>query len=51
VVERRGPRSPRRPPARRGSGIVSPGPGVARSPEKMILRWPDPAERLLLELR
>lgn len=35
----------------RASGILSPGVGVARSREKMILTWPRPADRLIQELR
>lgn len=34
---------------RRGSGLLSPGPGALRSREKMIETWPDIAERLLEE--
>ncbi|MGE0555830.1 MAG: DnaA/Hda family protein [Gemmatimonadales bacterium] len=42
---------PARPPGGRPSGILSPGLGVARSREKMIVEWPRPAQRLLGELR
>lgn len=37
--------SPR--PARRGSGLLSPGNGALRSREKMIETWPDVAERII----
>jgi chromosomal replication initiation ATPase DnaA len=51
VVEPRPARTARRAAAPRASGILSPGLGAARSREKMILRWPAPAQRLMLELR
>lgn len=41
----------RRGPAGRASGLLSPGLGIARSAEKMVTRWPTPADRLMLELR
>jgi len=34
-------------PARRGSGLLAPGPGAIRSREKMIETWPDISSRLL----
>lgn len=51
VVDTRSGRPARRGAGPRQSGILSPGLGVARSPEKMITRWPVPADRLMLELR
>jgi chromosomal replication initiation ATPase DnaA len=44
-------RSARRPDPRRGSGILTPGMGQVRSPEKTVMRWPSVADRLLAELR
>lgn len=37
--------------AARASGILSPGMGLVRSPEKMIEDWPGVADRLIAELR
>jgi chromosomal replication initiation ATPase DnaA len=51
VVSSKGTRPGRRVATPRGSGILSPGMGVVRSREKMIQRWPHPAERLMVELR
>lgn len=48
VIEPRPVRAPPRQPVPT-SGILSPGMGIVRSSEKMILRWPDPADRLLVE--
>jgi hypothetical protein len=44
-------RSARRPDPRRGSGILTPGMGQVRSPEKTVMRWPTIADRLVAELR
>ncbi len=49
TVEGKTPRRERRPLGAR-SGILSPGMGVVRSPEKMVHVWPVPGERLLTEL-
>ena len=44
-------RGTRRPDPRRGSGILTPGMGQVRSPEKTVMHWPSAADRLLAELR
>ena len=44
------PARPRRPPPK-ASGVVSPGLGVAKSREKMIVEWPAIVDRMILELR
>ena len=44
-------RGARRPDPRRGSGILTPGMGQVRSPEKTVMHWPSVADRLLAELR
>ncbi|MEO8450765.1 MAG: DnaA/Hda family protein [Gemmatimonadota bacterium] len=44
------PSKPRRPTAN-PSGVVSPGLGVVKSREKMVVEWPDLADRLIRELR
>jgi chromosomal replication initiation ATPase DnaA len=44
-------RAARKSVASRASGILSPGLGLVKSPEKMIERWPGTAERLIGELR
>ncbi|MBX3147587.1 MAG: ATP-binding protein [Gemmatimonadales bacterium] len=49
TVEGKAPRRERRPIGAR-SGILSPGMGVVRSPEKMVQVWPVAGERLLTEL-
>ncbi|MBA3317045.1 MAG: ATP-binding protein [Gemmatimonadales bacterium] len=41
----------RRPPGQRGSGIVAPTAGGARSREKMVWEWPELADRLLEDWR
>jgi len=48
AVETKPVRPLRRPPTAT-SGILSPGMGVVRSREKMVLEWPTPADRLLAE--
>jgi len=44
-------RGARRSGGSRASGILAPGIGMIRSKEKMVDQWPDPADRLLAELR
>ena len=44
-------RAARRETARSASGVVSPGMGLVRSPEKIVSRWPNVADRLVAELR
>ena len=44
-------RAARREAARTASGVVSPGMGLVRSPEKIVSRWPSVADRLVAELR
>ncbi len=44
-------RTARREAARSASGVVSPGMGLVRSPEKIVSRWPNVADRLVAELR
>jgi len=44
-------RGVRRPDPRRGSGILTPGMGQVRSPEKTVMHWPSIADRLVAELR
>ncbi len=44
-------RSARRPDPRRSSGILTPGMGQVRSPEKTVMHWPSVADRLMAELR
>jgi chromosomal replication initiator protein len=51
VMEIGASRGVRRPDPRRGSGIVTPGMGQVRSPEKTVMHWPSAADRLLAELR
>jgi hypothetical protein len=48
AVEAKPVRPARRPPAAT-SGILSPGMGIVRSREKMVLEWPTPHDRLLAE--
>ena len=45
------PYTTERPDPRRSSGILTPGMGQVRSPEKTVMRWPSVADRLLAELR
>jgi hypothetical protein len=40
-----------RSPARRASGILSPGVGLVKSREKIVDQWPQVADRLITELR
>jgi chromosomal replication initiation ATPase DnaA len=51
VLEGAPARSPRRTAAPRGSGLVAPGTGAARSREKMVWDWPDIGDRLIEEWR
>jgi chromosomal replication initiator protein len=51
AADARPARPAKRPPRARASGILSPGLGVARSREKMVLAWPRPADRLMQDLR
>jgi chromosomal replication initiation ATPase DnaA len=44
-------RGARRPDPRRASGILTPGMGQVRSPEKTVMHWPSIADRLLAEIR
>jgi chromosomal replication initiator protein len=44
-------RGARREAGRSASGVVSPGMGLVRSPEKIVSRWPNVADRLVAELR
>lgn len=44
-------RSARRDTPRSASGVLSPGMGLVRSPEKVVSRWPSVADRLVAELR
>ncbi|MGE0441632.1 MAG: DnaA/Hda family protein [Gemmatimonadales bacterium] len=48
TVETRPVRKPARPSGAH-SGILSPGMGIVRSSEKMMLVWPDPADRLFMD--
>jgi chromosomal replication initiation ATPase DnaA len=48
VVEAKPIRRERKPTAST-SGILSPGMGIVRSREKMVLQWPAPEDRLLVE--
>lgn len=45
------PPPPPAPPAVRSSGVVRPGAGGLRSPEKLAWEWPEPAELALEEYR
>jgi len=51
VLEGAPARPPRRTAAPRGSGLVAPGTGAARSREKMVWDWPDIGDRLIEEWR
>jgi len=51
VLECAPARPPRRTAAPRGSGLVAPGTGAARSREKMVWDWPDIGDRLIEEWR
>ena len=51
VLEGAPARQPRRTAAPRGSGLVAPGTGAARSREKMVWDWPDIGDRLIEEWR
>jgi chromosomal replication initiator protein len=44
-------RTGRQETARSASGVVSPGLGLVRSPEKLVVSWPNIADRLVAELR
>lgn len=50
LIEGAAPKSPRQSPRMRTSGLVISPAGGAKSREKMIWNWPDPAERLIEEL-
>jgi len=50
LIEGAAPKSPRQSPRMRTSGLVISPTGGAKSREKMIWSWPDPAERLIEEL-
>jgi chromosomal replication initiation ATPase DnaA len=45
------PPPPPPPPAVRSSGVIRPGTGGLRSPEKMVWEWPEPAELAIEEYR
>jgi chromosomal replication initiation ATPase DnaA len=45
------PPQPPAPPPVRSSGVVRPGAGGLRSPEKLVWEWPEPAELALEEYR
>jgi chromosomal replication initiation ATPase DnaA len=45
------PPPPPAPPPVRSSGVIRPGAGGLRSPEKLVWEWPDPADLALEEYR